>query len=67
MIETMLWNKVSDACKEAGLPIGEEAPDYIVSPVGMTPLGIFQIAHDPPGSAGGDLFDDNSDEDNEDE
>jgi hypothetical protein len=47
LIENTLWKKVSDACKEVGLPTGEDAPDYVVAPSGMTPLGVFQLSSDP--------------------
>jgi hypothetical protein len=47
MIETYLWRKISEACEEAGLPLGEEAPDYIVAPSAPPPMGVFQLAHEP--------------------
>ena len=64
-IEVLLWRKISEACLQAGLPVGEEAPDYIVSPTGMTPLGVFQVSSDPSGSDENYTQDDNDDEDDD--
>jgi len=63
-VESILWKKISEACMQAGLPVGEEAPDYIVSPTGMTPLGVFQVSSDPMGSQE-NYADDEDDEDDE--
>ncbi len=46
LIESILWEKLSKLCSEAKLPLDEEAPDFIVSTAGPTPLGIFQVNHD---------------------
>jgi hypothetical protein len=46
-VETNLWNKVSDACKNAELPMGDDAPDYIIAPTSTPSLGIFQIDSEP--------------------
>lgn len=64
LIEAMLWNKIFVACKEVDLPTGDEAPDYIVSPVGLTPLGVFQISSEPAGMSSGENID-LSDEDDD--
>jgi len=47
LVEVGLWKKISDACKEVGLPLGDDAPDYVVAPSGMVPLGVFQLSTDP--------------------
>jgi hypothetical protein len=41
--ESSLWKKVSRACVEAKLPIGEEAPDYAIVPIAHPPMGIFML------------------------
>lgn len=43
-IEAMLWNKVVNLCGEAGLPVGAQAPDFVVVPVEPPPLDVAQIA-----------------------
>ena len=54
-VEQMLWNKISESCEEAGLPLADEAPDYIIAPTTTPSLGVFQISSDPPASS--DAFD----------
>jgi hypothetical protein len=65
LIESLLWKKVSAACAEAQLPTGEDAPDYVIAPTGITPLGVFQLASDPNGPEQDD--DDGDEEDVSDE
>lgn len=40
-LEDRLWEKLTATMKEANLPLGEEAPDHIVAPIGPPPMGIF--------------------------
>jgi hypothetical protein len=47
LIESALWNKISSACSEAGLPVGDEAPDYIVAPISSPAMSVFQLASEP--------------------
>jgi len=47
LVESVLWNKVQRACVDAGLPMEDEAPDYIVAPVSTPEIGVFQLAHEP--------------------
>ena len=47
MIESSLWNKVVNACSDAGLPLGDTAPDYVVASIGTPTLGVFQVASEP--------------------
>jgi len=47
LIENSLWKKISEACVNVGLPVGDDAPDYVIAPTGMTPLGVFQISSEP--------------------
>ena len=49
MNESKLWGKITDACSEVGLPVGDAAPDYVVAPLAAPPLGVFQLAADPVG------------------
>lgn len=47
MNESMLWSKISDACVMANLPVGDAAPDYVVSASAAPPLSVFQLASEP--------------------
>lgn len=47
-VEQMLWSKISNLCKEAGVPLEDEAPDYIVAATNTPPLGVFQVSTEPP-------------------
>ena len=42
---------MESACKEAGVPLGEDAPDYVIAPTGSPPLNVFQVANDPDGQS----------------
>ena len=46
MIESMLWEKLSSLCVEADLPVGDEAPDYVIAAISSPALGVFQINQD---------------------
>ena len=46
LIESMLWDKVSNLCKQAKLPLDSEAPDYIIAPTSPPPMGVFQVNQD---------------------
>lgn len=47
LIETKLWQKISTACVTAELPVNDSAPDFIISPTGPPPMGVFEIAQEP--------------------
>ena len=64
MVESVLWRKVSELCSVAGLPTGNEAPDYVVAPISAPPMGVFQLAHDPMQES--DITSDDEDEDDDD-
>jgi hypothetical protein len=49
LVESTLWNKLVDACEEADLPVGDEAPDYVIAPNAPPSLSVFQLASEPPG------------------
>lgn len=63
VIETKLWNKVVSLCKEGGVPLDEEAPDFIVTVTASPELGVFEIAPERSESEDGDQeSDDENDE-----
>lgn len=41
--ERRLWKKIIDLGKKARVKIGENAPDYIVTVTGPSPLGVFKV------------------------
>lgn len=61
-VESSLWEKLTTACAQVGLPVGDDAPDYIIAPTGIAPMGVFQLASEPPS-----LSDEDSDEDEDEE
>lgn len=40
--EQTLVNKIIEACKRSGIPAGQSAPDFLLVPNGIVPLGIVQ-------------------------
>lgn len=42
--ESNLWKKVASLCEEADLPVGDEAPDYAIVPIGHAPMGVFMLS-----------------------
>lgn len=48
VIEARLWQRIAAACHEAGLPMDEEAPDFICAAmVSPPPVGVFRVAQEP--------------------
>ena len=47
LVETKLWNKIVALCKEATIPLDEEAPDFIITVTSPPELGVFEVAPDP--------------------
>lgn len=47
VVETKLWNKIVNLCKEATIPLDEEAPDFIITVTSPPELGVFEVAPDP--------------------
>jgi len=43
LLESKLWNKISQLCNEAKIPLGDEAPDFIVSINSPPSLGVFEM------------------------
>lgn len=54
-VEEKLWDKVSNICKDADVPLDDEAPDYIVAPMGPPPMGVFHFSNDSEDSEGLDV------------
>lgn len=44
IIEAALWLKLSKSCREAKLPLNDDAPDYIVAGSASPPIGVFLLA-----------------------
>lgn len=48
LIEARLWEKIADACEEAKVPLGDDAPDFVVSVVPHVPdIAVFQVSDAP--------------------
>lgn len=74
LIESQLWQKLARACEEAELPLGDDAPDFVISTAGVPPISVFEVSHDPsprdephPHPQGGSLFDDSEPAETEDD
>lgn len=71
LVEARLWQKLARVCREADLPMDDDAPDFVVAASGAPPVGVFELAHEPaalqeedePGDEKGNLFDEDDDED----
>lgn len=49
LVEANLWQKLTRACREAELPMGDDAPDFVVAASGAPPVSVFELAHEPSG------------------
>lgn len=47
MVEAMLWKKLTNLCLDADIPMGDDAPDFVVAPTTAPPIGVFRMATDP--------------------
>lgn len=65
LVEAKLWQKVADGCNSVGLPMGDDAPDFVIAAQGSLPVVVFELAQEPAGSEE-EGFDD-EDEDEEDD
>lgn len=54
LLESKLWNKVTQLCGEAEIPMGDEAPDFIVSISSPPSLNVFEMVMESA-AAEGDL------------
>jgi hypothetical protein len=43
MIEAKLWSKLNKLFADAGIPLGDEAPDFAVAPDAPPSLGVYQL------------------------
>lgn len=50
IVEGKLWRKVVTACQEAKIPLGDDAPDFIVAAQSNPTVGVFELAYEPAGS-----------------
>lgn len=69
LLEAKLWNKIAAACDQAGVTVGDDAPDFVVSVASTPSVSVFEI--DPSDFEGDDPKDeggvDDSSEAEEDE
>jgi len=48
LIETNLWLKLARSCKEANVPLDNDAPDFVCAAMSTPPpVGVFRIAQEP--------------------
>lgn len=48
LVEARLWQKVTSMCREAQVPLDDDAPDFVVAASSAPSIGVFEIAADPP-------------------
>lgn len=44
--EASLWKKIVELCLEADIPVGEDAPNFVVAPSESPPLSVYQLLKD---------------------
>ena len=49
MAESKLWNKIAGLCEESNIPMGDEAPDFVVTISAPPRLGVFEMMSDGAG------------------
>lgn len=54
LVETKLWTKIAALVEVAGLPSGDDAPDFVVAPVSTPQISVFQISSEPGGTSDDD-------------
>lgn len=47
--EASLWKKIVELCLEANIPVGDDAPSYVVAPAASPPLSVFQLVTEEEG------------------
>lgn len=62
LVESVLWKKVASACTEAGLPMDDDAPDYVVAPASPPPMSVFQLSSEPSSEPVNSIIDEEEDE-----
>lgn len=45
-LEEKLWDKIVAICEASDVPVDDEAPDYIVAPVGPPSMSVFHLSSD---------------------
>jgi hypothetical protein len=51
LVESVLWRKISEVAELAGVPLEDDAPDYVVAPASTPAISVFQIASEPQGDS----------------
>lgn len=62
MLEAKLWSKLTQVCAEAGVALGDEAPDFVVGPMAPPVLGVFQLQNSPGDGEGEEVEEGDSEE-----
>lgn len=47
MVEAKLWQKVAAACRDADIPMDDDASDFICAASAGPPVGVFKLAQEP--------------------
>ena len=66
LVEAKLWQKVAEGCNSVGLPMGDDAPDFVIAAQGSLPVAVFELAQEPAGSEDEGFSDEDDDEDEDD-
>lgn len=46
LIEAKLWQKIVKSCEENDIPLGDDAPDFVVSLASTPNIGVYELSHD---------------------
>lgn len=46
LVEARLWDKIKDACERVDIPLGDDAPDFVVAASSAPSVDVFELAHD---------------------
>lgn len=60
--EIMLWERVKKTCLKAGVTVGEDAPDFVVTLESHPTLSVFKMSEDEEEDCEEDVDDDEQDE-----
>lgn len=44
LVESKLWQKVVEVCKRSRIPVGDEAPDFVVAATGAPSVNVFELS-----------------------
>jgi hypothetical protein len=47
LVESQLWTKIYGICRDAGVPLDDDAPDFVITAAGPPTLGVFHLADSP--------------------